>query len=243
MVYFYVDDGLNGNGKAREAGPAPMGLWVMSGSYSGQHLTEGFVPHWYVRTFTNGMKLAASLVGARLWHAPGERCKSDKCPAKKRPVPEGQFAFHDWAKINTQTKAVIEKKRAETNERVRAHRERVTQRDRNALQTPHQSSPVQTNLKDLNDHPSSHSAPTSDDSSAHVESGGDNYAGLLAAAAAKLSSIAGEPISVAQAGVVVDRILERGGNRVRNPRRYVLGTLAQHGPEWVAFIIEGKEPE
>lgn len=242
MVYFYVDDGLNGNGKAREAGPAAMGLWVMSGSYSGQHLTEGLTPHWYVRTFSNGMKLASVLVAAKLWHAAGERCKSKDCPANKRAVPEGQFAFHDWAKINTQTKAMIEKKRAENAARVRAHRDRVASRDSNALQMPHQSSPVRTKVRDLTGRQSSHGEPTTDDSSAHGDNSGD-YPAVLAAAAARLSALNGSEISIAQTGPVVDMILDRGGKRVRKPRHYVLGVLRDHGHEWLNFIHTGKEPE
>ena len=244
MVYFYVDDGLNGNSKARAAGPAAMGLWVMAGSYSGQQLTEGLVPDWWIKTFSAGMKLAARLVEVGLWHAPdGARCKSKTCPGRK-VIPAGHFAFHDWAVINTQTKASVEKKRAAQTERTRRFREReaLLQQSGNALQTPHQSSPVQTREdRDFRGRPPSVAARSTDDSYPQVESAGE-YPAMLAAAAARLTAIAGEPISIGQAGVVVDTILGRAKD-VRRPKAYVLGTLTRHGAEWLQFALEGKVPE
>lgn len=243
MVFFYVDDGLNGNSKARAAGPGPMGLWVMAGSYSGQQLTEGLVPDWWIKTFPGGMKLAARLVEVGLWHAPGgARCKSKSCPARK-VLPAGHFAFHDWAVINTQTKASVEKRRAAQTERTRRFREReaLLQQSGNALQTPHQSSPVQTRDGDLKGRPPSAGSGSTDDSYPQGESAGE-YPAMIAATAVRLSTLAGEPITLAQAGVVVDTILGRAKN-VRRPKAYVLGTLTRHGAEWLQFVLTGKEPE
>lgn len=240
MVHFYVDDGLHGNQKARTVSPAAMGLWLLAGSQSADALTEGLVPLWFVRSIPSGVRLARELVEVRvpnsqygLWHGVGESCTSEKCPAALAPVPSDHFAFHDWAKVNTKTKAVVEADRAANAARQKRFKERHMSGESNGVSTDTQSSPVHTDgLDDKKGRPST-----------RVHNGDKPVENVTDQAAAFLSSIAGEAVSLLQASTAVDLILERGGKRVRNPTRYVMGTLRDHGPEWVAYIFEGKEPE
>jgi len=87
MPWFKVDDKLHDHVKARRAGIEAMGLWVLSGSYAADNLTDGFVPeHTLTRWATSmakGRKLAAALVEAGLWH-----------PAAQDG--EDGWRFHEW---------------------------------------------------------------------------------------------------------------------------------------------------
>lgn len=77
-----------------------------------------------------------------------------------------------------------------------------------------------------------------------MDNSGDNYPAVLEAARRKLTDLnGGTELETGSAGVVVDLILERGGKRVRNPKRYVLGVLRDHGHEWLNYIQTGKVPE
>lgn len=105
MTWFKVDDTLGSHPKARAAGLAAMGLWVVAGAWSSQHLTEGFVPHWYVNSWPSGQKRAANLVQSGLWIE----------------VDSG-FSFHQWEERNP-SKEQVESERAAARERQRKHRE------------------------------------------------------------------------------------------------------------------------
>jgi hypothetical protein len=102
-VWFKVDDKLHSHRKLRKAlrghetkrvDIAPMGLWVAAGSWSGDNLTDGFVPEWFVSSLDDDWAaLAARLVEARLWEPdtdaddePGWRFLhwSDERPGKPR---------------------------------------------------------------------------------------------------------------------------------------------------------------
>lgn len=43
-MWFKVDDKLHDHRKARAAGKAAMGVWVLAGSWAADNLTDGFVP-------------------------------------------------------------------------------------------------------------------------------------------------------------------------------------------------------
>ena len=43
-MWFKVDDKLHDHRKARKAGKAAMGVWVLAGSWSMDNETDGFVP-------------------------------------------------------------------------------------------------------------------------------------------------------------------------------------------------------
>jgi len=67
MVWFRVDDNLHSHRKTARAGEA-MALWVIAGSWSGAHLTDGFVPDYMVdRLIPGGREMAERLVQAELW--------------------------------------------------------------------------------------------------------------------------------------------------------------------------------
>ena len=55
MAWFKVDDKLHDHRKARRAGKAAIGVWVLAGSWAMDNLTDGFVPEvvllrWGTRT-------------------------------------------------------------------------------------------------------------------------------------------------------------------------------------------------
>jgi hypothetical protein len=101
MTWFKVDDTLATHPKARRAGLAAMGLWAVCGAYSSQHLTEGFVPEWYVKTWPKGLILAQKLVDSGLWTV---------------SETEGGWVFHQWDERNP-TKEEVEERRAVDRER------------------------------------------------------------------------------------------------------------------------------
>lgn len=105
MPWFKVDDTLASHPKARIAGLAAMGLWTVAGAWSSQHLTEGFVPDWYVKSWPNGSKRAADLVKSGLWHD-----------------AENGWVFHQWDERQP-SKEQVEAERAATRERQKRFRE------------------------------------------------------------------------------------------------------------------------
>lgn len=240
MPHFYVDDGLHSNPKARAVSAAAMGLWTLAGSYSADTLSEGLVPFWFVRTVVGGARLARELVEIRvpggehgLWHGPGESCDSPKCPASRSPVPPDHFAFHDWAKINTKTKVVVERERDQSRERQQRFVQRHGGRSANGVSNDTQSSPVQGTTKSV----SSRAIP-------HVSGSVDNYAAAVDFARARLTEYDGEPVTKSQAARVVDAILSRAasGTTPRNPLRYVKTALNRNPDEWHAHLPDRKEP-
>ncbi len=105
MTWFKVDDTLGSHPKPRAAGLAAMGLWVVAGAWSSQHLTEGFVPDWYVKSWPSGHKRAADLVQSGLW-----------------VEADSGYRFHQWEERQP-TKAQVESEREAARERQRRHRE------------------------------------------------------------------------------------------------------------------------
>lgn len=105
MTWFKVDDTLATHPKARVAGLAAMGLWTVAGAFASQHLTDGFVPEWYVKTWPQGMRLAQQLVTADLWR-----------------VADGGWLYHQWDERQP-TKAKVEEERSKTRARQQAWRD------------------------------------------------------------------------------------------------------------------------
>lgn len=104
MPWFKVDDNLSFHPKVVAAGNAAMGMWVRAGSWSAQHLTEGFVPDSVVATL-GGKAQAKALERAGLWAR-----------------VEGGWSFHQWEERQP-TRQAVESERAEARERMRAHRD------------------------------------------------------------------------------------------------------------------------
>lgn len=98
MTWFKIDDGLATHPKPRRAGLPAMGLWAVSGAYASQHLTDGFVPDWYVTSWPSGKRHAAALVAAGLWLT---------------ATQEGEqgWRFHEWDQCNPTREQELERKR------------------------------------------------------------------------------------------------------------------------------------
>lgn len=83
-MWFKVDDKFHSHPKALEASLAAIGLWTLAGSWSGDHLQDGFVSDQAVRQVSRGaVELADELVAAGLW----KRAK-------------GGYRFHQWEQRN-----------------------------------------------------------------------------------------------------------------------------------------------
>ena len=81
-MWFKVDDKLHDHRKTRVAGKSAMGLWVLAGSWSGDNMTDGFIPESILRRWGNRAD-AARLVTAGLW-------RIDDLDG------EQGWRFHDW---------------------------------------------------------------------------------------------------------------------------------------------------
>lgn len=80
MPYFPVDDSFHSHPKPMAASLAAIGLWTVAGSWSSDHLRDGFVPDHVVSSLSRGqVELAKELVGAGLWRR-----------------TRGGYQFHEW---------------------------------------------------------------------------------------------------------------------------------------------------
>lgn len=117
MTWFRVDDHLHAHPKAMRAGVEAMGLWCLAGSWSGDQLTDGWIPEYAaLRLAPNAEDLAARLVRAGLWletERDGER----------------GWQFHEWTEQQPTRHHVLgerekaRKRMAEGRERRRQERE------------------------------------------------------------------------------------------------------------------------
>ena len=105
MPWFKVDDKLHDHRKARKAGKAAMGMWVLAGSWSMDNLTDGFIPEdvalrWGSRTD------AERLVVAGLW-------------SPEQHDGEPGWQFHDWSRFqpSAAVTAAVRAKEAEAGAR------------------------------------------------------------------------------------------------------------------------------
>lgn len=95
MTWFKVDDGLHSHPKAMASSLAALGLWALAGSWSGKHLTDGFIPDHAIPSLSRGQDaLARELVAAGLWTR-----------------VRGGYRFHDWHERNP-SKEKVESDRA-----------------------------------------------------------------------------------------------------------------------------------
>jgi len=82
MTWFKVDDKLHDHRKARAAGAAAMGVWVLAGSWAADNLTDGFIPATILPRWGRPRD-ATRLVDVGLWFA------------DKQDGEEG-WRFHEW---------------------------------------------------------------------------------------------------------------------------------------------------
>lgn len=101
MVWFKVDDTLAFHSKVMMAGNSAMGLWVRAGSWSSQHLTDGFVPA-HVALAIGVAAEVEHLVAAGLWtHV------------------EGGFLFHEWEQVNPTAEEVTAQRKLKSERQQR----------------------------------------------------------------------------------------------------------------------------
>lgn len=81
-MWFKVDDKLHDHRKARAAGAAAMGVWVLAGSWAADNLTDGFIPTTILPRWGRPRD-AKRLVEVGLWHA-------DEQDGEKG------WRFHEW---------------------------------------------------------------------------------------------------------------------------------------------------
>ncbi|KDN83451.1 hypothetical protein [Kitasatospora cheerisanensis] len=142
MPWFKIDDKAHSHPKWLRAGNAAIGLFVRSGSYSAQHLTEGIVPGAVAQLYGTAPQ-AAKLVKVGLWHGTGHDCP--RCPQP----PTGDYVIHDFFEggRNT-TKAQDEANRKAATERSaksRAARNANRFADENASNRPRFADENETN--------------------------------------------------------------------------------------------------
>ena len=129
MPWFRVDDGFHSHPKTLATPPAALGLWVVAGSWSSDHLTDGFIPdHALPRILPDAAKLAEQLVTSGLW--------------KRR---RGGYVFHDFLGRNPSRTAVENdrKKNAERQKRWReTHSNGVTNSVTNGVSNSAPSRPI-----------------------------------------------------------------------------------------------------
>lgn len=117
MPWFRVDDKLHDHRKSRRAGLPAMGLWVLAGSWSMDHLTDGFVPKDVLPRWAT-LTIAKRLVAAGLW----ETAEQDG---------ETGWRFLNWEEFQP-SKADVEAERTATRERVKRWREGRTNKPSNS---------------------------------------------------------------------------------------------------------------
>lgn len=106
MAWFNADDKMHSHPKVRAAGLESIGLWLVSGTYCTDYLTDGAVPEWFVTSWPKGKALAGKLVAAGLWEV----------------HPEG-WQFLSWSEYQ-RTKAQVMDDRAKAAERMKRNRAR-----------------------------------------------------------------------------------------------------------------------
>jgi hypothetical protein len=108
VPWFKVDDKLHDHRKARAARKAAMGVWVLAGSWSADHMTDGFVPEDVLSRWGTPAD-ARALVKAGLWH-------------EDEKAGEKGWLFHDWEHFQP-TREKTEATRRKNAERLRKWRE------------------------------------------------------------------------------------------------------------------------
>lgn len=126
MTWFRIDDGFYDHPKVGELEDhdcfaASVALWVLAGTWSARHLTDGEVPDRQVRKLGFTDEDAGALVSVGLW----ERRKDG-------------YSFHKWTE-HQPTKAAVESKR--TADRVRKESARKSRRNPSGQPTESARSP------------------------------------------------------------------------------------------------------
>ena len=110
MPWFKVDDKLHDHRKARKAGKAAMGIWVLAGSWSMDNDTDGFIPLDVLSRWGNRTD-AERLCAAGLWD-------------RERFQGEDGYRFHDWARFQPSAAVTAARKAAEAEAGMRGNHKR-----------------------------------------------------------------------------------------------------------------------
>lgn len=100
MPWMKVDDRLHDHHKARQAGKAAMGVWVLAGSWCMASETDGFVPA-SILTRWGTKRDAARLVEVGFWRTATRNGESG-------------WRFHDWLKYQPDARTTRLKQEAES---------------------------------------------------------------------------------------------------------------------------------
>lgn len=93
MPWFKVDDGFWSHPKVLDLSNDALALWLKAGTYSAQHLTDGFVKRAVVRMVGGTDDAAEELVSAELWD-----------------IADGGYQFHDWLRYQPSAEETREKR-------------------------------------------------------------------------------------------------------------------------------------
>jgi len=104
VPWFKVDDGFHGHPKVIGLSPSAVGVWLLTGTWSAQYLTDGHVPRGMVTRFGGTDADAADLIAAGLWRA-----------------GEDGYEFHEWHEYQP-SKETVEAERAAARDRMRERR-------------------------------------------------------------------------------------------------------------------------
>ena len=104
MPWFKVDDGFHGHPKVVGLSPSAVGVWLLTGTWSAQYLTDGAVPRGIMTRLGGTDADAHELITAGLWDA-----------------TDDGFRFHEWAEYQP-TKTEVEAERAAARDRMRERR-------------------------------------------------------------------------------------------------------------------------
>ncbi len=110
MPWFKVDDKLHDHRKARKAGKAAMGVWVLAGSWSMDNDTDGFVPADVLPRWGTPSD-ARKLVIAGLWD-------DDEWSG------EQGWRFHDWSRFQPSAAVTAARKAKEAEAGLRGNHKR-----------------------------------------------------------------------------------------------------------------------
>lgn len=108
MSWFKIDDGWWSHPKTLALTNDAVSLWTRSGSWSCQHLTDGFIPDAAMKVLGGTTKVANELVKVGYW---------DRV--------DGGWLFHDWADYQERSE-VVKKRRDDARERMRTVRTNKT---------------------------------------------------------------------------------------------------------------------
>lgn len=110
MTWFRVDDKLHDHRKSRKAGKSAMGLWVLSGSWSMDNETDGFIPADVLPRWGTTAD-AARLVASGFWNV-------------ETFLGERGWRFHDWSHFQPSAAVNAAKRAAEHEAGLRGNHKR-----------------------------------------------------------------------------------------------------------------------